>query len=74
MHPELSYQMARLRHDELTSASRIARRTSGTPRRSWFRRRRDTPAVELSQPPALVLLPPPRDERDPARSGDQRVA
>ena len=74
MHPELSIQIAQLRHDELTNARRFRHVPDPVARRGFFRRRRrDTPAPAAPQSSPLVLLPPPREERDPT-GHDQRVA
>jgi len=69
MHPELTLHAAQLRHVELTGRRRFP---SPPQRRSWFsRRRRDTLAPVGTEPAAIVLLPPPRE--DPA-GRNQRVA
>jgi hypothetical protein len=74
MHPELNFQIASLRHAELTAGSHRHTTVPARPTRRWsLRRRRDTPAGAVAQPASLVLLPPPREERDPKRH-DQRVA
>ena len=72
MHPELNLHIAQLRHQELIGAvHRPAPAHRGW--RGFFRRRRETrAAVGLDLPP-IVLLPPPREERDPT-GRDQRVA
>jgi hypothetical protein len=64
MHPELTRQIAHLRHDELTDARRFRHPTDRAARRGFFRRRRDSHVVTATQPSPLVLLPPPREERD----------
>lgn len=74
MHPEMSYRIAVLRHEELIGARRFptpARRRRGV--RGLLRRRRDALVEAGVQPAPIVLLPPPREERDPA-GHDQRVA
>lgn len=74
MHPELNYRIATLRHEELIAARRFPR-SARPPRRSrgLFGRRRDTSAEAGAQPATIVLLPPPREERDTV-GHDQRVA
>jgi hypothetical protein len=69
MHPELSLQIAQLRHDELTNARRFRHTTDPVARRRFFRRRRDTQLAAETPPAPLVLLPPPREERDPTGHG-----
>jgi hypothetical protein len=74
MHPEMSFQIAKLRHEELTSRRHLVDqpvRSRGI--RRFFRRHRDMATLDAVQPPSLVLLPPPREERDP-KGRDQRVA
>jgi len=72
MHPEMSYAIAKLRHEELTGARRFPARAT-TRRIGFFRRRRHTPAVVAGPRAPIVLLPPPREEREPV-GHDQRVA
>jgi hypothetical protein len=65
-HPDLTYDIVRLRHDELIAESHRRRRFG-----SW-RRRRPTPPVATSSR-HLAVVPPPRPDRDqPGR--DPRVA
>ncbi len=74
MHPQLNYDIAKLRHEELVNARRHpapARVRRGL--RGFLRRRRDTLHAVGTSPVSIVLLPPPREERDPA-GHDQRVA
>ena len=69
MHPELNLHIARLRFEELSTAPRHhASVRRGL--RSFLRRRRDVHASTFTEPSTLVLLPPPREERDP--TGHQR--
>lgn len=70
MHPEMTYRIAVLRHEERLRARRFPAPTE-TGRRRWFRRRRDLLTTGVGQPVSIVLLPPPREQREPA---DQRVA
>jgi hypothetical protein len=70
MHPELTSIVLRLRADEL---SRSHRAIDVAPRRGFFRRRRDMHRSRVTSPAPIVLLPPPREERD-TTGHDQRVA
>ena len=74
MHPQLNYDIAKLRHEELVNARRHpapARVRRGL--RGLLRRRRDAPPAVGAPPASIVLRPPPREGRDPA-GHDQRVA
>ena len=73
MHPELNLHIAHLRFEELSAAPRHRAPASSSARRglrSFLRRRRDMSATVGVQPSPIVLLPPPREERDP--TGHQR--
>ncbi len=67
-HPDLTYDIVRLRHDELIAESRRGRFGS------WRRRRSTPPAAPAATSPRhLAVVPPPRPDRDqPGR--DPRVA
>jgi hypothetical protein len=69
MHPELNAIVARLRYDELSSAAHHT--VDAVPRRGFFRRRRAWHQTRVTAPTPIVLLPPPREERD---TTGQRVA
>jgi hypothetical protein len=71
MHPELSLQIAQLRHDELTNPRRFRHTTDRVARRRFFRRH-DAHLAAATPPAPLVLLPPPREER--ATTGHGLVA
>ena len=74
MHPDMNYAIAKLRHEERLHARRFpapARRPSAL--RRLFRRRRDISVAVVTSPAPIVLLPPPREEREPT-GHDQRVA
>jgi hypothetical protein len=62
MHPELTAMIAHQRFDELSGATHRSVETG--PRRRFFRRRRDTEHSRVTAPAPIVLLPPPREERD----------
>jgi hypothetical protein len=62
MHPELNSMIAQQRYDELSSASH--RCVATAPRRGFFRRRHDVQISWVTGPAPIVLLPPPREERD----------
>ena len=73
MHPDMTYSIAKLRREELLGARRFPA-AAGAGRGRWFsRRRRNTPVAAVVEPAPIVLLLPPRQERDPA-GHDQRVA
>jgi hypothetical protein len=65
-HPDLTYDIVRLRHDELVADSH-RRRGFG----SWRRRRRTPP--NAPSPRHLTVVPPPRPDEDQA-GRDPRVA
>ena len=74
MHPDMTYSIAKLRREELLGARRFPVAARAGRRGRWFfRRRRDTPVAAVTEPAPIVLLPPPREEHDPA-GHDQRVA
>jgi len=74
VHPEMNFRIAVLRHEELISARRFPRAApAGRRHRGLFRRHRDTHHAATVHAATIVLLPPPREERDPA-GHDQRVA
>jgi hypothetical protein len=78
-HPDLSYEIVRMRHGELVAAAQAA---SGRRRifdRLRSRRRRSAPDADRTAAPEndpqrhLIAVPPPRPDRDhPSR--DPRVA
>jgi hypothetical protein len=73
MHPELNMHIAHLRIEELSAAPRHRATDASASRRSirsMLRRRRDTPLAVGGEPSPIVLLPPPREERD--TTGQQR--
>lgn len=68
MHPEMSYRLAQLHHEELIadarrSPSRGARRARRAARvgRGFFQRCHDTHVPTVFQPSPIVPLPPPRE-------------
>ena len=74
MHPEINYrhrQAPPRGADQRPPRHAAARARRGI--RGFFRRRRDLPVAVDVQPASIVLLPPPREEREPA-GHDQRVA
>jgi hypothetical protein len=80
-HPDLSYEIVRMRHGELLAAAQAASGRSRILDRlpARRRRRRSTPDTSRSAPDPneprrhLVPVPPPRPDRDhPSR--DPRVA
>jgi hypothetical protein len=74
MHPEMNYAMAKLRHEELVGSRRFARPARARRVGTFLRRRRRDPLGGVATPPApIVLLPPPREECEPA-GHDRRVA
>ena len=66
MHPEMTYRIATLRHEERLRARRFPA-PADTRQRRWFRRRRDLLTTGSDEPVSIVLLPPPREERDHRR-------
>lgn len=68
MHPDLCILIARQRHDELTNVRRLRQAADRGVRRRFWRRRRDISLAPVA-PPAALVLPPPREERDPTGHG-----
>jgi hypothetical protein len=62
MHPELNAMIAQQRYDERSWTTHRSVQTAS--RRGFFRRRRDTEHEWVTAPAPVVLLPPPREERD----------
>ena len=81
-HPDLTYDIVRMRNEELIAAASSHRGTRARPQRSWARwfRRSAEPVVVAAAPAPEALsrhlraVPPPRHERTPTGHDDSRVA
>jgi hypothetical protein len=80
-HPELTYDIVRMRHDELVAAVSRRRRIGANQQSRWSRWfRRGAEPVTAAAPPRespsrhLSAVPPPRHERQPTGHDDSRVA
>ena len=77
MHPEMNLQMAQMRVAERSGRPRRVHELDAvrgrTGIRGFFRRHRDLRADVERPSTTVVLLPPPREEREPS-GHDQRVA
>jgi hypothetical protein len=78
-HPDLTYEIARMRHGELVAAAQAASGRRRVLDRLRSRRRRSEPDAGRTAAPVdeprrhLIAVPPPRPDRDhPSR--DPRVA
>jgi hypothetical protein len=80
-HPELNYDIVRMRHDELiaeATQSRISRAGRRSRWSRWFRRGTELSAATAPSAQSasrhLYAVPPPRHERRPTGHDDSRVA
>jgi hypothetical protein len=80
-HPDLTYDIVRMRQEELVAAASGHRGMGARPRRSWarwFHRSAEpvTDTAPLPESPSrhLHAVPPPRHARTPTGHDDSRVA